>query len=62
MGLMTLISMLGGLFSPVFAGWIFDTMGSYSLAWRLLTLTVIPGIPLVLLSKPPQIKSGLEST
>jgi len=61
MGLMTLISMLGGLFSPVFAGWVFDTMGSYSPAWRLLTLTVIPGIPLVLLAKPPQIKSGFGS-
>jgi sugar phosphate permease len=57
MGLMTLISMLGGLLSPVFAGWIFDTMGSYSPAWRLLTLTVIPGIPLILLAKQPEIRS-----
>ena len=57
MGLMTLISMVGGLVSPVFAGWIFDTTGSYSLAWRVIALSVIPGIPLVLMAKPPVIES-----
>jgi len=58
MGLMTLISMVGGLVSPVYAGWIFDTTGSYSLAWRVIALSVIPGIPLVLISKPPVMESN----
>jgi len=57
MGLMALISMVGGLLSPVFAGWIFDTTGSYSLAWQLIALSVIPGIPLVLMAKPPVMES-----
>ncbi len=56
MGLMTLICMIGGLASPVFAGWVFDTTGSYILAWRLLALTTIPAIPLILLAKPPRVK------
>ena len=55
-GLMALISMLGGLISPVFVGWVFDVTGSYSLAWRVVTLTTIPAIPLILLAKPPRIK------
>jgi len=53
MGIMSSISMLGGLFSPVVAGWIFDTMGSYSLAWQLSGVVTIPAIFLMLLAKPP---------
>jgi cyanate permease len=52
MGIMALVGLCGGLFSPVFAGWIFDVTGSYIMAWRVLALTVLPGIPLILLSKP----------
>jgi len=57
MGLMTLVSMCGGLISPVFAGWVFDITGSYNLAWRVLAFSIVPGIPLVLLSTPPKGKS-----
>ena len=53
MGIMTLISMAGGLASPIIAGWIFDTTGSYQLAWQLFALITIPAIPLMLLSKAP---------
>ena len=53
MGIMTLISMAGGLASPIIAGWIFDTTGSYQLAWQLFALITIPAIPLKLLSKAP---------
>ncbi|MBI2288450.1 MAG: MFS transporter [Chloroflexi bacterium] len=57
MGLMSLISMTGGLASPVVAGWIFDVTGSYRLAWRIFALVTVPAIPLLLLAKPPKVKS-----
>jgi len=53
MGLMTVITMIGGLVSPVFVGWMFDTMGTYTFAWRLIGFLVIPAIPLILLARPP---------
>jgi len=56
MGLMSIISMMGGLASPVVAGWIFDTMGSYRLAWQLFALVTLPAIPLMLMAKPPRAK------
>ncbi|MBI2329099.1 MAG: MFS transporter [Chloroflexi bacterium] len=56
MGLMMAISMLGGLASPVIAGWIFDITGSYRLAWQIFALATLPAIPLVLLAKPPKAK------
>ncbi|MFH0768134.1 MAG: MFS transporter [Chloroflexota bacterium] len=56
MGWMALISMFGGLVSPVFAGWVYDTTGSYRLVWQLFALTTIPAIPLILLAKPPRAK------
>jgi MFS family permease len=54
MGLMASVSMAGGLFSPVFAGWIFDVTGSYRLAWQLFALITVPSVALILLAKPPQ--------
>ena len=54
MGLMAVISMLAGLISPIFAGWIFDIMGSYLLAWQLIALFTVPAIPLILLVKLPK--------
>lgn len=56
MGLMSSISMLGGLASPVIAGWFFDTTGSYQLAWKLFALTTLPAILLILLAKPPEVR------
>lgn len=58
MGLMLVVSMVGGLASPVFAGWLFDTTGSYQLAFRLLAVISLPGIPLMLLAKQPQREQG----
>jgi len=54
MGAMTLVGMVGGLASPVIAGWIFDITGSYLLAWQLFALVSVPAIPLMLLAKPPR--------
>jgi MFS family permease len=54
MGLLTLTSVVGGLASPVVAGWIFDFTGSYRLAWELSVLVTLPAIPLLLLNRPPR--------
>ena len=57
MGLMSAISMVGGLTSPVVAGWIFDSTGSYHLAWILFAWISVPAVPLMFLAKPPKAKS-----
>lgn len=54
MGAMALVGMVGGLASPIVAGWIFDFTGSYNLAWQLFALISIPAIPMMLLAKPPR--------
>jgi MFS family permease len=54
MGLLTLTSVIGGLSSPIIAGWIFDVMGSYKLAWQIATLVILPAIPLMLFALPPK--------
>ena len=54
MGLTAVISMAGGLVSPVVAGWIFDVTGSYRLAWQIFTLITLPAIPLMVLARPPK--------
>ncbi|MFC1953486.1 MFS transporter [Chloroflexota bacterium] len=56
LGLMSLVSLGGGLASPVVAGWIFDTTGGYQLAWRMFALLSVPTIPFMLLSRPPKTK------
>ncbi len=56
MGLMASVSMLGGLFSPVLAGWVFDVTGTYRLAWQIFALITFPAIALMLLAKLPQAK------
>jgi len=53
MGLMASVSMVGGLFSPVVAGWMFDVTGSYRQAWQLFSLITLPAVILILLAKPP---------
>jgi len=58
MGLMASVSMLGGLFSPVVAGWVFDVTGTYRLAWQIFSLITFPAVALMLLAKPPQAKQA----
>jgi Sugar phosphate permease len=55
-GCLAFLSMLGGMASPVIAGWVFDTTGSYASIWRLFALLIIPAIPLILIAKPPRAK------
>jgi MFS family permease len=52
-GLIMMVSMLGGIASPVVAGWIFDVTGSYRLAWRIFSITVVPAVPLILSARAP---------
>jgi len=59
MGLMLVITMMGGLVSPVFAGWIFDVTGGYRTAWQIFALTTVPAIPLVLLARPPRARPAI---
>lgn len=54
MGAMALVGMVGGLASPIIAGWIFDVTGSYHLAWQLFAVVSIPAIPMMLLAKSPR--------
>ncbi|MFC1977586.1 MFS transporter [Chloroflexota bacterium] len=55
-GWLGLISMMGGVASPVIAGWIFDVTGSYRLSWQSFALATLPAIPLLLLARPPRAK------
>jgi len=59
-GWVALISMLGGVASPVIAGWIFDVTESYRLAWLIFALTTVPAIPLMLLAKSPEAKQETQ--
>jgi len=58
MGLMASVSMLGGLFSPVVAGWVFDVTGTYRLAWQIFAIITFPAVALMLLAKPPQVNQS----
>jgi len=55
-GLILIVSMVGGITSPVIAGWIFDVTGSYRLAWMVFSLIIIPAVPLILLARAPSKK------
>ena len=55
LGLMSLVTMVSGLVSPVVAGMIFDSTGSYKTAWDIFALITIPAVPLMLLAKPPKV-------
>lgn len=61
-GLLSLISMPGALASPVVAGWIFDAVGGYHLAWKLFALVTLPAIPLILLATPPKAQKRNDLT
>ena len=58
LGLTGIVSMIGGLVSPVIAGRIFDVTGSYRTAWQLFALVTIPAVPLIILAKPPPVERG----
>ena len=41
------MSQLGSIGGPLFAGWVFDTTGDYSLAWVLSGVLLILSLPLL---------------
>ena len=60
LGVILFIGTLGGLISPVLAGWIFDIMGSYQLAfWVCFALSVV-GLMLISLLRPTSSKGGTK--
>ncbi|MFC2002840.1 MFS transporter [Chloroflexota bacterium] len=54
-GLCFAVSMVGSIIGPTFAGWIFDTTSSYSIAWVVSGVLFLIGVPLVLIMKHPQV-------
>lgn len=56
LGCTAFIGMLGGAISPVIAGWLFETMDSYTVAWKIFAAVSIPSIFMILLARPPQVK------
>ncbi len=47
LGLCVGFSQVGSIASPIFAGWIFDTTGNFSLAWVVTSILLLVSIPLV---------------
>jgi MFS family permease len=56
MGTMTLIAMVGGLASPIIAGWIYDVTGGYHTAWLLCALVSLPAVPCMILARAPMVE------
>jgi len=54
MGLMSTVSMIGGLLSPVFAGRVYDVTGRYQSAWMMIAAATMPAVLLILMAKPPR--------
>jgi len=52
-GLCLGLGQLGSISGPLFAGWIFDTTGSYTVAFTVTASLLLAAAPLVLLIKPP---------
>jgi MFS family permease len=62
LGLMSLVTMVAGLVSPVVAGRIFDSTGSYKTAWDIFALITLPAVPLILLATPPKTREKEEAS
>lgn len=52
-GFMQLVMMVPGMLGPVLAGWIYDVMGSYRMAFIIFAAVTLAGLPLIFLARPP---------
>jgi sugar phosphate permease len=51
------MSALGMIIGPLFAGWVYDTWGSYQIAWTALTFLVLAGMIIIATTPPLNIKT-----
>ncbi len=56
-GFSQLVMMWPGLAGPVLAGWMYDTMGSYRLAFIIFAVVTLLGLPLIFMARPPRAKN-----
>ena len=54
-GLSNGLATFGSAISPIFIGWMFDSTGSYELAWLICMVSTFVAVPLFWFSKDPQI-------
>ncbi|MBI4202960.1 MAG: MFS transporter [Chloroflexi bacterium] len=54
-GLQSLITMWAGIAAPPFAGWVYDTTGSYQTAWLVFAGLALVSIPLAFLTTRPKL-------
>lgn len=52
-GLMATATVIGGVMAPVFAGWVFDTYGSYRPAFLVMSIFIALAIPMLIAAKSP---------
>lgn len=59
-GVLQAVTASGGVVGPVFAGWLFDTTGSYFIAFAAGAVLLVVSLPLVVLARNPQGKSAIS--
>jgi MFS family permease len=47
-GLITTVMTVGGIVGPAYAGWVFDTRGSYKMGWLSFIVPMMAGVPVIL--------------
>jgi len=52
LGFTMAMSALGGIFGPLFAGWVFDNLGSYHIAWLVLACLIFAAV-IIMVTTPP---------
>lgn len=53
-GISSLFAMIAGIIAPVYAGWVYDTTGSYGTAFNLILILTIIGLVLFYFVSPPR--------
>lgn len=53
-GMMQVVTMLGNIAGPIFAGYVFDSTGSYRLAFTVFSVTYLIVLGVILVAKPPR--------